>query len=107
MAWNVPVSIYLMPVAGEEQYESQAEQVMDKILDDVADEAQDVVVTKKMVGKNASQALVRAADGAQLLVVGSHGHRGFPGMHLGSVASDCVHHAPCPVLVYRGADTGR
>lgn len=107
MAWNVPVSIYLMPVAGEEQYEREAEQVMDTILANVGDDAHGVVVTKKMVGKNAAQALVRAADGAQLLVVGSHGHGGFPGMHLGSVATYCVHHAPCPVLVYRGTDTGR
>ena len=28
-------------------------------------------------------------------------------MHLGSVATFCVHHAPCPVLVFRGLHTGR
>lgn len=107
MAWNVPVSIYLSPVAGEERYEREAEEVMDTVLRAVAEEARNVPVTKRMVGKHPSQALVRAADGAELLVVGSHGHGGFPGMHLGSVATYCVHHAPCPVLVYRGEHTGR
>ena len=29
-----------------------------------------------------------------------------PGRHLGSVASDVVQHAPCPVLVHRTADAG-
>ena len=40
-------------------------------------------------------------------MIGSHGRGELPGMHLGSVASYCVHHAPCPVVVIRGAHTGR
>lgn len=41
----------------------------------------------------------QAAKG--FLVVGSHGYGALPGMHLGSVATNCVHNAPCPVLVHR------
>jgi nucleotide-binding universal stress UspA family protein len=50
-----------------------------------------------------ARVLTHLAEGADLLVVGSHGRGELPGMHLGSVASYCAHHAPCPVVVLRGA----
>jgi nucleotide-binding universal stress UspA family protein len=45
------------------------------------------------------QVLVREAEGARLLVVGSRSRNPLPGVVLGSVALHCVMHAPCPVLV--------
>ncbi|HET9626093.1 MAG TPA: universal stress protein [Kofleriaceae bacterium] len=42
-------------------------------------------------------------DGHDLIVVGSHGHRGFRRLLLGSVAESTVRHAPCSVLVVHGA----
>ena len=54
----------------------------------------------------AGDALVRAAEGAQLLVVGSRGRGAVRGMLLGSVALHCVVHAPCPVLVVRSDRSG-
>jgi nucleotide-binding universal stress UspA family protein len=41
------------------------------------------------------------ASGADLVVVGSHGHRGLRRFLLGSVAESTVRHAPCSVLVTR------
>lgn len=45
--------------------------------------------------------LVRKAEGAALLVVGSRSHSRLLGMVLGSVALNCVVHASCPVMVVR------
>jgi nucleotide-binding universal stress UspA family protein len=49
--------------------------------------------------------LVEAAKNqrADLLVVGSHGRTGLTKLLLGSVASHVVTHAPCSVLVVKGA----
>jgi nucleotide-binding universal stress UspA family protein len=49
----------------------------------------------------AAAALHDAAATAELLVVGSHGRGGLHGLGLGSVSHQCVHHAPCPVVVVR------
>ncbi|MFM7045875.1 MAG: universal stress protein [Ilumatobacteraceae bacterium] len=54
--------------------------------------------TKLEVGSPA-YALIDAARGAAMLVVGSRGHGGFMGLLLGSVSSACVHHAHCPIVV--------
>jgi nucleotide-binding universal stress UspA family protein len=39
---------------------------------------------------------------AELLVIGTHGHRGFSRLFLGSVAESVIRIAPAPVLVVRG-----
>ncbi|WNV87480.1 universal stress protein [Umezawaea sp. Da 62-37] len=61
----------------------------------------DVVVERVVVRDRPVRALVRAAQHARLLVVGSHGRGGFTGMLLGSTSQALVHHAPCPVAVVR------
>lgn len=40
-------------------------------------------------------------DGADLIVIGSHGYKQWERLLLGSVSSSVVHHAPCSVLVVR------
>lgn len=58
-----------------------------------------VRVEQRTVEGSAAEALLEAALTADLLVVGSRGLGGFKGLLLGSVSSQCLHHAPCPVAV--------
>lgn len=68
------------------------------------------VETRVIVGQAATVVLDTARDqGADLIVVGTHGRKGTAHLFLGSVAETIVRHAPCPVLVAREpvADLGR
>jgi nucleotide-binding universal stress UspA family protein len=58
-----------------------------------------VPVTTSVVQGYPARELLRAAEGADLLVVGSRGHGELSGMLLGSVSLHCVTHATCPVVV--------
>ena len=59
----------------------------------------DVVIVCEAVEGHPAQALVQAAEGASLLVVGTRGHGGFVGALLGSVSQHVVAQASCPVVV--------
>jgi nucleotide-binding universal stress UspA family protein len=58
-----------------------------------------VHVTTRVVQGDAVEALLAAAQGADVLVLGSHGHSRIFHAVLGSVADACVRGATCPVLV--------
>lgn len=45
--------------------------------------------------------LLKEAQDADMIVVGSRGRGGFTSLLLGSVSQQVVHHAPCPVVVVR------
>jgi len=59
----------------------------------------DVTVIRQVTAGAPRSALLTAAAGAQMLIVGCRGHGGLPGMTLGSVAQAVLHHAPCPVAI--------
>lgn len=60
------------------------------------------VEVRSMVSKDRpAKALLRAAESAQLVVVGSRGRGALIGFGLGSVSQYLLHHAPCPVAVIR------
>ena len=56
-------------------------------------------VTVRAISGVPAEELIKAGEGADLLVVGSRGSGGFGQLRLGSVSSQVTHHAPCPVVV--------
>jgi nucleotide-binding universal stress UspA family protein len=60
-----------------------------------------VVVRARVIEGHPATVLLSAAEGADLLVLGSRGHGGFVGALLGSVSQHCAHHATCPVVIIR------
>jgi nucleotide-binding universal stress UspA family protein len=61
----------------------------------------DVSVRPNIAFNNPACRLINRAEGAQLVVVGSRGRGGFPGMLLGSVSSAVVHAVRAPIIVAR------
>ncbi len=106
-AWRNPASYsygygyaMVLPVPDLQKF---AREALDEAIAAVADLAPGVDIRPVVVEDNPAQALLDAAKGADLLVVGSRGHGGFTEALLGSVGQHCVHHAECPVVVLRGA----
>ena len=104
IAWHVPAG-YGMALMGDGtvDFEGDAKQILADALNEVTGTEPDVLVRPSVVEGHTGDVLVRAARGADLLVVGSRGHGEFTSALLGSVSHFCVHHASCPVLVIRGA----
>ncbi|MGA5443553.1 universal stress protein [Streptomyces griseoincarnatus] len=61
-------------------------------------------LTQHLVEGDPSDVLVRASEGAEVLVVGRRGRGGFARLVLGSVSQRCAQHAACPVVVVRQED---
>ena len=82
--------------------ESAAEAALSK---ELAKIARDVPLARaKLATGTPSEAILAfaKADGSDLLVAGTHGHRGIARLFLGSVAEKLVRLCPCPVLTVRG-----
>jgi len=110
IAWHYPVvvgggyGVAPMVTPGGFEFKENAEKILAGAIDAARDPGSAVPVHARAVEGNAARVLLDAADGADLLVVGSRGHGGFTEALLGSVSQHCVHHARCPVVVIRGQD---
>ncbi|HYK69543.1 MAG TPA: universal stress protein [Streptosporangiaceae bacterium] len=111
IAWHYPVVVGGIPfapmgVVDSPDYAEFAMKVLSDAIAATVDPDEPVKVSLVVRAGNAAQALLEAAGGADLLVVGSRGHGGFTEALLGSVSQACVHHARCPVVIIRAAKSG-
>lgn len=74
-----------------------------ELLDALAPPDPNVRVERLLLkGKPAEELVIAAeAHGADLIVMGTHGRRGFRRWIMGSVAEEVVRKSTCPVLTYR------
>jgi nucleotide-binding universal stress UspA family protein len=105
-AWHVPAGTGWVPTADMPDYQEDAFSVLAEAVDEMCTLDPDVQVCPRVVEGRAGPVLVDAADGADLLVVGSVGHGGLAGALLGSVGQYCAHSAACPVVIMRGKHEG-
>jgi nucleotide-binding universal stress UspA family protein len=103
--WIYPMLTDGLPTTDEpERLDDEATERVQAFVTETLGEQPDVEVTPVAVqGMQAAAALVEAARDADLLVVGSRGVGGFTGLLVGSVSDQCTHHAPCPIVIVRGA----
>jgi nucleotide-binding universal stress UspA family protein len=78
---------------------SAAEAALEAALDDTIQDFGGIAVERRVIEGTPGAVLVAESQAAELLVVGSRGHGGFPGLLLGSVGAQCAHHAACPVVI--------
>jgi nucleotide-binding universal stress UspA family protein len=92
-------------LAGEtaelERIEKIAEELTQKVTSQLGD-SRPPSVTVRAVAGYPSKELIDASQDADLVVVGSRGAGGFARLVLGSVSSQVVQHAHCPVVVVPG-----
>lgn len=85
--------------------QEEKDELLTNALSELSEKYPDVVVRKSITRDRPVRALASAAEGAQLLVTGSHGRGGFKGMLLGSTSRALLQEAPCPMMVVRTQDS--
>ncbi|MCW2640742.1 MAG: UspA domain protein [Dactylosporangium sp.] len=104
-AWEIPLYAGVAPMietgADIDALTKAGEQVLTETLAEVAGDHPPAVIRTRVVQGHPALALLQAAEGAELLVLGCRGYGGFVGTLLGSVSQYCVLHAACPVVVIR------
>ncbi len=98
--------------AVQELVHANAVRVRDKALATARGAAPDLDIQARLVDGGPARVLIDASRTAAAVVVGHRGHDGFPGLCVGSVATQVAAHAASPVLVVRpsagaGPNAGR
>ena len=101
-----PVGEFVMGMADDmDEMLKQEKQRAEKIAGDAASslEGSGLAVEKTVLEGDPDDTIVEEAERwpADLIVMGTHGYRGFKKLVLGSVAQKVLSHAPCSVEVVR------
>ena len=81
-----------------EEIRKSAQDAIDKAATGLGDQQPKSVSVLALSGYPA-KTLIDASENSDLVVVGSRGGGGFGTLFMGSVSSQVVHHAKCPVVV--------
>lgn len=92
-AWTVSVD------TEQELAEATNTALLDTLVEVAGEYGRSVPILPRVLRGRAAGELIRAAEGAQMLVVGEPAHGTVARLLLGSVAHECVRHATCPVIV--------
>lgn len=102
MTWDSPPNLgWPAPSPDQLDPEGEARETVAAIIRSELGPSADIEIAPTLIEGHPAPALLKQAQGADLLVVGSRGHGAFSGMLLGSVSQHVVAHAPCPVVITR------
>lgn len=88
-----------MQVGLWENAEVQDRRLVSELLAGWHEKYPDISVQRRLVSGRTVPTLLKEAEGAALLVVGSRGRGGFAGLLLGSVSQRIIERATCPVAI--------
>jgi nucleotide-binding universal stress UspA family protein len=102
-AWS---DVGVFPILGMDwrTYRDQGDEVLGERLAGWQERYPDVQVHRRLVCDVPARWLLDESTKAQLVVLGSHGRGGYPGLHLGSVSSAVAQSAHVPVVVVRNGN---
>ncbi|MEU2356470.1 universal stress protein [Streptomyces misionensis] len=104
-AWEVPLYGWSAPAVDMYIDEEATREQMQQELTEVLGAEEAAKVSTRMAHGNPAEVLLRAAEGAEVLVVGNRGRGGFARVMLGSVSQRVAAHAACPVVIVRTEET--
>ncbi|MEV5743871.1 universal stress protein [Microbispora rosea] len=104
--WSYYVPLVPQPASWGADAEAVARSALDEATIRARAGRPHLSVSAEIVDGAAGEALVAAAEGAQLVVVGNRGRGGFAELLLGSVSRYVTARAPCPVAVVRQSGDG-
>jgi nucleotide-binding universal stress UspA family protein len=101
--WDTPSDVGWTGPAIDPEFdlEQARERFAEELTAVFADQPRPAGLREHLVEGDPSEVLIRASQGAEVLVVGSRGRGGFARAMLGSVSQRCAQHAACPVVVVR------
>ena len=96
--YNLSVVPHLSSDLQEEELRHGVEKKLGKFINENLDLS--VAFNSKVLSGHVAEEIIRFAEveGVGLIIMGTHGHKGFERMLLGSVAEKVLKMAPCPVL---------
>ena len=83
---------------------AEVEKMQGEVIDSAvaaSDFGDEVEIRRTLQKGRPPDTLMRASEGAVMLVVGNRGRGGFAGLRLGSVSQAIAHHSPCPLVIVR------